>query len=118
MTNSPALFFRVLFLFLCRLAWRAAGLRIAGLQLVRALRAKDETVRVVAGIFLVEEGDRSVPLLYEVLRRRENTAMTLRILGDIGNPNSESEVARFTDDPDDEISQAARDALENLRPKP
>ena len=107
--------FRVLFLFVCRFAWRITGLRSAGWRLVRALRSRDETVRTVAGIFLVREGDRAVPLLHEALHRRESTEMTLRILGDIGDPNSEPELARFADDADEDVAQAARDALENLR---
>jgi hypothetical protein len=104
----------VLWLFVCRWVWRVARLRIAGRRLVRALRSPDETTRTVAGIFLVQEGRRSVPLLHHALKRGESVASVLRVLGDIGDRESEPAIARFATDRDAEVAQAARDALQNL----
>jgi HEAT repeat protein len=99
----------------CRTLWNSTGLRSAGRALVKALGSEDETVRTMAGMSLVQTGERSEPLLEEALSRRENLPLVLQILADIGDPDVASELERFTDDPDPETARAARSALRTLR---
>jgi hypothetical protein len=102
-------------LYLDRTLWRATGLRWAGRALVRALGSPDEGVRALAGMFLVQAGRRSEPLLAEAVARRENLPVVLTILGDLGDPRFAPELRRFRDDPDPEVAQAAEQALRVLR---
>jgi HEAT repeat protein len=94
--------------------WRATGLASAGRALVRALASPDENIRTIAGVFLVRGRHRALPLLREMLERRENLPMALAILGDIGDRRCESDLARFAQDRDPEVARAARDALRVL----
>ena len=99
----------------CRTLWSSTGLRPAGRALVKALGSEDETVRTLAGMSLVQTGERSEPLLEEALHRRESLPLVLQILADIGDPDIAPELERFTDDPDPETARAARSALRTLR---
>ena len=102
-----------------RTLWNTARVRSAGRALVRALGSEDETVRSLAGMSLIQAGERSEPLLVEALGRRENLPLVLQVLADIGDPSAEPVLERFTDDPDPAVSRAARDALRTLRtPQP
>jgi HEAT repeat protein len=94
--------------------WRATGSRAAGRRLVRALAAEDETVRTLAGMFLVQGGKRAEPLLREALGRRESLPLVLTILGDLGDPALTPDLRRFSQDTDPQVAQAARDALRVL----
>src|SRR6266852_6096778 len=64
-------------LFALKSLWRATGLQAAGRALVRALSSPDEGVRTIAGMFLVQAGEKAEPLVEEALRRRENLPMVL-----------------------------------------
>ncbi len=101
-------------LFALKSLWRATGLQAAGRALVRALSSPDEGVRTIAGMFLVQAGERAEPLVEEALRRRENLPMVLIIAGDIGASRLEPQLRRFTADPDPEVAKAARDGLRIL----
>ena len=72
-------------LFAGKAIWRITRLRPVGRAIVRALGSKDDSVRTVAGMFLVQAGKQAVPLLEEALARRENLPMVLTILADIGD---------------------------------
>jgi HEAT repeat protein len=101
-------------LFAYNALWKATGAPAAGRALVHALDSADEDVRTIAGIFLARGGRRSRPLLEAALERREHLPMVLSILGDLGDPDVAEEVAAFTDDPDPEVAEAARDSLRVL----
>jgi hypothetical protein len=101
-------------IFIANAIWRVTGLRPAGRVLVRALGSKDETIRMLAGMFLVKAGKQAEPLLEEALKRRENLPTVLTILGDIGDRKFEPVLRQFSEDPDPEVAQAARDALRTL----
>lgn len=101
-------------LFALKAVWRATGLRTAGRALVHALSSPDEGVRTIAGMFLVQAGERAEPLVEEALGRRESLPMLLVIAGDIGASRLEPQLRRFTADPDPEIAKAARDGLRIL----
>ena len=100
-------------LFLLRALWRG-GLTRAGRALVDALGAPDEDVRTIAGMFLVQGGDRAVPLLRAAVARREHLPLVLRMAGDVGASEMKSEIEGFVADPDPAVAQAARDALRLL----
>lgn len=106
---------RVAAVFANRAVFATTGFRPAGRVLVRALGAEDENVRTIAGMSLVQSGRRAEPLLEEALERRENLAVVLSILGDIGDPACEPVLARFTGDPDPDAARAAQEALRTLR---
>lgn len=97
-----------------RAVFQATGLSLAGRRLVRALGSRDETVRTVAAMSLVQAGHRSIPLLCESLVRRQHLALALQALGDIGEPRVEPAIAPFAIHPDPEVAQAAKDALRIL----
>lgn len=98
-----------------RALFSTTGLRPAGRALVRALGSEDENVRTIAGMSLVQAGERAEPLLQEAARRRENLPLVLTILGDIGDPKSEPLLERYTGDEDPEVARSAREALRVLR---
>lgn len=104
---------RVARLFLLRALWRG-GLTSAGRALVDALGAPDEDLRTIAGMFLVQGGDRAVPLLRAAVARREHLPLVLRMAGDVGASEMKSEIEGFVADPDPTVAQAARDALRLL----
>ena len=69
-------------------------------------------MRTLAGMFLVKNGRRSLPVLHEALARREQLPMVLTILGDIGADESAELIRRYVSDPDPEVAAAARAALD------
>ena len=95
---------------------KSAALRLgsaaAGRRLVADLRSDDETVRMLAGMFLVRNRDRSVPLLREALARREEMPTVLTMLGDIATDDAWALIRQYLDDPDPEVAAAARAALD------
>jgi len=105
---------QVAWLFLCRAAWRGTGARSAGRVLIRSLGSPDDSVRVIAGMFLVRAGKRAEPLLEEALLRRENLPMVLSILGDLGSRQYEVDLREFTSDRDPQVAEAAQNALRVL----
>lgn len=94
--------------------WKATGSRSAGRSLVRDLGSEDESVRMLAGMFLVRGGERAAPLLREAAARGENLPTVLTALADVGNPADEPFLRRYVDDPDPDVRRAARDGLEVL----
>jgi len=95
--------------------WHATGFSGAGRRVVRALGGADESLRTIAAMLLVKAGPRAEPLLRDALRRRESLPLVLGVLGDIGGPDAERELAPFIDDADPGVARAARDALRVLR---
>lgn len=97
---------------------RSAAFRLgserAGKTLIDDLSSSDETVRTLAGMFLVRSGRRSLPILRETLTRREQIPTVLTMLADIGAPESESEIRAFVTDNDPDVARAAKQALDLL----
>lgn len=100
-----------------RALFATTGLRPAGRALVRALGSEHEDVRAVAGMSLVQSGERAEPLLAEAAERRENLPLVLTILGDIGDPACEPLLERYTRDADPEVARSAHEALRVLHAK-
>jgi len=105
---------RSLGLFAHHAAFRAASAPASGRALVRALESHDETIRTLAGMFLVKSGRRSIPYLREALADLRSVPMVLQILADLGDPSVEPDIAAFLNDPDAEVRRAASDAIETL----
>ncbi len=98
-------------LFVSQAVWNATGLDAAGRTLVRALDSDDENLRTIAGIFLVQAGQRAEPLLEEALHKGQYLPMVIDVLGSIGDPKVIAELHPFIDNPNPEIARAARDAI-------
>ena len=98
---------------------KSAALRLgstgAGRGLVADLHSDDETVRMLAGMFLVRNGRRSLPVLREALARREQVPTVLTMLGDIATDESAALIRQYVDDADPEIARTARAALDILQ---
>lgn len=101
-------------LFACSALWRGLHLKPAGRALVQALGSDDEDLRVLAGMFLVQAGSRSAPLLGEALSERRSLPIVLQIIADIKAREFEPQLRSFVDDSDPQISQAASSALKQL----
>jgi hypothetical protein len=91
------------------------GSKAAGRSLLADLSSDDENVRTLAGMFLVRNGRRSLPVLRQALAQRQQLPTVLTMLADIAAPESEGEIARFVDDRDPEVAEAARLALDILK---
>lgn len=94
--------------------WTGLRCRCAGRALVKALGSTDESERTVAGMFLVQGGQRAEPLVADAIRRREHLPIILLIAGDIRAWRLEPDLRRLAADPDPDVARAARDALEIL----
>ena len=102
-------------LFITRILWQWTGLRALGNQLVEALGSEDENVRAIAGMFLVQTARRSRPVLIEALDKKQNLAVVLTILGDIGDLEDLPILEKYVQDPDSTVAQAAVDAIEVVK---
>lgn len=102
---------KVAHLFVSKTVWNVTGLDAAGRTLIHALNSDDENIRTIAGMFLVQTGQRAEPLLEEALHKGQYLPMVINVLGSIGDPGVVSELHPFTQDSDPEIARAAQDAI-------
>jgi len=91
------------------------GVDAAGRRLLADLSSDDESVRMLAGMFLVRNSRRSLPALREALARGEQLPTVLTILADIAAPESEELIRPFVDAADPEVADAARAAMDIVR---
>lgn len=103
---------RISRLFLDFALWRTASYAPAGQALMEALDSPDEDTRTLAYMFMVKAGPKSIGLLKEALAQRAHLPAVLGIMGDIADPATEEDIQKFTDDPEPEVADAAREALE------
>ena len=111
-------------LFVSKAVWTVTGLDAAGRTLIHALDSEDEDIRTIAGMFLVQTGQRAEPLLKEALHKGQHLPMVISILGSIGDPGIKSDLESFLksfakDEASDseippEIAQAVKDAIETI----
>ena len=76
------------------LAWRSARFKPAGRALVNALDSGEQD-RTLAGMALVQAGERSVELIEERLEASEATLMLVRVLNDIGGAAAQRALKRI-----------------------
>ena len=91
-----------------------AGSMAAGRGLLADFASDDETVRTLAGMFLVRNGRRSLPILREALGRREQMPAILTMLGDIATEECADLLRQYAGDRDPEVAASARAALDIL----
>ena len=91
------------------------GSDAAGRRLLEDLSSEDENVRMLAGMFLVRNGRRSLPVLREALARHEQLPTVLTILADIAAPESAELIRPYVDVPETEVAAAARAAMDVVR---
>lgn len=94
--------------------WRTTGAHSAGRALVRALASGDESVRMLAGMLLVQGGRRALPLLREAIARGEGLPELLTVLADVGTREDAALLRRLAPHPDPAVARAARDGMETL----
>ena len=94
--------------------WRVTHRESFGRRLLAGLGEPDENARAIAGIMLAKGGTAAIPLLRRALAQRRHVAEVLTLLGDIGDTSVETDLARFTSDPDEAIARAAKEALRVL----
>lgn len=97
------------------LTWRRARLRSAGHTLVSALSSEDENVQTMAGMMLVQAGERSIPLLEEAIAAGRGTDLHQQVLDDI-RPHQEvgESLDELSESDNPTIAEAARRARELL----
>jgi len=97
---------------------KSAALRLgsaaAGRGLLADFASDDETVRTLAGMFLVRNGRRSIPILRDALVRREKMLEVLTMLGDIATDESAELIRQYIGDHDPKVAAGARAALDIL----
>src|SRR4029077_5650377 len=108
---SMRLLLGALRLYVYRALWYWLGITAAGRALIKALGSPDENIRSIAGILLVKSGKRAEALLLEAANRRENLPTVLTALGSIGDPAFIPQLRPFTNDPNQDVAKAAREAL-------
>lgn len=94
--------------------WRRLGLSRAGAALVRALDG-DEQERLVAGMGLVQAGERSVDVLESALHRRTATVTIVHVLADIGGVRARCVLDRIAGSAAGDAAALARQVLDEGR---
>ena len=93
--------------------WRTTGLKSAGQALVRATASDDEQTSTLGGMMLVQAGERSVDLVREASGKGELNPILVKILADIGGPDSEVLLTEISQ-ADDPHAREASESLETL----
>jgi len=102
-------------LFLVGAMWRTVGWRWCGKILLKAFASDDEDFRNLSGIFLVQAGLRTLPLLREELENHRNIPLILMLIADIGDSTSESLIIPYLNYDDPKVAEAARQAIRTLQ---
>ncbi len=82
------------------LTWRRVAVKSAGRVLIHGLEG-GENERTLAGMALVQAGDRSVDLIEEHLQTAKPSTMLVRVLSDIEAPESKDLLRRIAGDDSD-----------------
>ena len=90
--------------------WRLTGLRASGDVLVTAVRTGGESERMLAGMLLVQAGDRSVPVVAEAILAGRGSADLVDVLASIGSDDAREALVRVSQAPPPTVSQDVEDA--------
>ena len=97
-------------------AWRLAGVRAAGDALVTTVSTGGESERTLAGMGLVQAGDRSVPVVTEALLAGRGPADLVDVLVSIGTDDARAALVQVSLAPPPDVAATIRDAAaEGLR---
>lgn len=102
-------------LFIFRILWQWFGIGLFGESLISALGSNDETIRTMAGMFLVQTAERSRPIVEASLVESKTLPTLLAILGDIGDVGTLRKLEPYTYSSDSEVARAAHDALKVIK---
>jgi hypothetical protein len=91
-------------------AWRLSGLRASGDALVTAVRTGGESERTLAGMLLVQAGDRSVPVVAEAISTGSGSADLVDVLASIGSDDAREALVSVTRAPRPTVTQDVEDA--------
>ena len=94
--------------------WRLAGIGAAGRSLVRAAHGDRESERTLAGMLLVQAGNRSVPILTEEILAEPGSPELVAVLASIGTPAAREALARVARSGPAPAADAATAALRAL----
>lgn len=95
-------------------AWRLAGLDAAGRMLVGTIAEGTEEQQTLAGMLLVQAGDRSVPLVAGALVAGAAVPQLVEVLASIGTDTARAALADAAAGSPPEIAASAEKALRNL----
>jgi radical SAM superfamily enzyme with C-terminal helix-hairpin-helix motif len=76
--------------------WRLTGVHAAGQALVTAVADDRETERTLAGMLLVQAGERSVPVVTDAILAGRAAAELVNVLASIGSREARASLARVS----------------------
>ena len=91
-------------------AWRLTGVSAAGHALVTAVQTGGETERTLAGMLLVQAGDRSVPVVTNAILAGPAPADLVDVLASIGTDDAREALHRVSQTPPPAVTPTTRDA--------
>jgi hypothetical protein len=91
-------------------AWRLTGVSAAGHALVTAVTSGGENERTLAGMLLVQAGDRSVPVVADAILAGPGPADLVDVLASIGTDEARAALLRVSQSPPPAVPPTTRDA--------
>lgn len=95
-------------------AWRVAGLTWAGRSLIDAFVHGDDDERTLAGMSLVQAGDRSLPLVVEAIAAGSDQVELVDVISSIGTDDARQALTQLTESGDPATTAAAESALHDF----
>ena len=95
-------------------AWRVAGMAWAGRNLIDAFVRGNDDERTLAGMSLVQAGDRSLPLVVEAIASGSDPVELVDVISSIGTDDARNALTRLTDSADPATTAAAVSALQDF----
>jgi hypothetical protein len=95
-------------------AWRVAGMTWAGRGLIDAFVQGDENERTLAGMSLVQAGDRSLPLVVEAIASGSDPVDLVDVISSIGTDDARRALAQLAESGDPATNAAAVSALRDF----
>jgi hypothetical protein len=92
-------------------AWRVAGVAWAGRSLIDTFVHGDDDERTLAGMSLVQAGDRSVPLVLDAIASGSDPVELIDVIGSIGTADAREALVQLTESGDRSTTNAAASAL-------
>ncbi|MCP4307663.1 MAG: hypothetical protein GY788_22875 [bacterium] len=95
-------------------AWRMTGMTWAGRSLIDDFVHGDDNERTLAGMSLVQAGDRSVPLVASAIGSGSDPAELVDVIGSIGTDGAREVLAQLSESDDPATTAAAESALQDF----
>lgn len=94
--------------------WRVAGVEWAGRSLIDTFVHGDDDERTLAGVSLVQAGDRSVPLVLDAIASGSDPVELVDVISSIGTDDAREALAELTESTDPATTAAAGTALRDF----